>query len=672
MPRFLPGWVRPPWCANAHIHPILTRTCRFGISAATRTNPSIRNAPGGCLIPPIWSKCCRWYTYQGLPKPYTYDATDPVVQLQRLQAADASYPQLWDLYGEVKKAKRLDSLPLECHRQLLQCVVPNAANLDSVFSLANQGVVGRDEADCLLQEAPVLLARLGELSQDLLQRHQHTSTALTEHDCELVVGGYLQFGQLEPAFRWLEDVVPAGIALTQQVFHYLFFALMARGLVDQALAIKAELQPNQSLLPATYNVLLHGLIYTPAPEPTLGERDGVPVDLDPENAVNRAQQIEALLNEMADQGQPLGQRVYNDIFSGLVDRHPVAEPDVVYCNLQDNPTVAKDDIDTEYDEAATAVELYRTIRWRLDFQADTTTFQLIIRAYALMSDFQHVWKTFTQYIQAQGYGDINPGIVTLVIDEAVVNGESDTLTELFSMVKAQRIAVLGDCTALYHHFFKAYAYDQIKPQRALGHWSHMLNMAESSSTPAAPPAATRSLPQWQAFHRPLLTSAIVSTMIEHCALVNNSALLQQVLRQVAHIPMALDPDNYNALVLAYCQLNQVIRAVETLQITMPALGFVPDFLTVRRVYHLLDDKKLSCTKSEFVRWIQQHYPDWADALDQQKMAPGVNDDPESFFRDRPDLLRELGLQEYRTPEAPPDMESLEPSGSSVDPKSLAP
>ncbi|KAJ1973367.1 hypothetical protein H4R35_004155, partial [Dimargaris xerosporica] len=338
----------------------------------------------------------------------------------------------------------------------------------------------------------------------------------------------------------------------------------------------------------------------------------------------------------------------------------------------DDPTISKDAIDMEYDEAATAVELYRTIRWRLDFQADTTTFHLILRAYALMSDFHHLWKTFSQYIQAQDYCDINPDMVTLVIDETVANGESDALTELFTMVKAQRITVLGDCSTLYHYFFKAYAYDQVKPQQALAHWNHMLNLAQSSTTPTAPPSTTRSLPQWQAFHRPLLTSAIVSTMIEHCGLVENSALLQQVLGQVAQVPMALNSDNYNALVLAYCQLNQVIRAVETLQATMPALGFAPDFLTVRRVYHLLEDKKLSHTKSAFVRWIHQHYPDWADALDQQKMTPGVNNDPESFFRDRPDLLRDLGLQEYRTPDAPPDLESLEPSGSSVDPKGLAP
>ncbi|KAJ1960532.1 hypothetical protein H4R35_007537, partial [Dimargaris xerosporica] len=327
MPRLVLRWMRAPRCATAPIHPALPRLRLASISPATHISSS---TPSDSRIPPTLLSCYRWYTYQGPQKPHSYGATDPLVQLQRCQAIDARDSRLWDLYCEVKRAKRLNDLPLDCHRRLLQCVVPNAANLASVFSLANQGVVGRDESDCLLQEAPLLLARLGELSHDLLQRHQHTDTGLTERHCELVVGGYLQFGQMEPAFRWLEDIVPAGIALTPIMFHYLFFALMARGLVDQALAIKAELSPNQPLLPATYNVLLHGLIYTPAPGPTMGERDGIPIDLDPENAVNRAQQIEALLNEMADQGQPLGQRVYNDIFSGLIDRHPVAEPDFVY------------------------------------------------------------------------------------------------------------------------------------------------------------------------------------------------------------------------------------------------------------------------------------------------------------------------------------------------------
>ncbi|KAJ1651000.1 hypothetical protein IWQ61_008330 [Dispira simplex] len=651
---------------------------------------------------------------------------------------DANRESIWQTYIRLRESpKGLTQVNTEQLRRLLQVVLPNLDNFPTIFSLANQGTLGVDDPTlAFLQQAEQRILRLQLLTEDLLSL---TSTATTNTttkdqipvgcnfstkqlsavDFEHLIGGFLQYGQFSVAYDLVEHSLRLRLPLTPLAIQYFVFALVATGRVLEALNIVTEIQtvPHQRLTLATFQTLLHGVIYTPvaeAPDPEEMDTTTTRATQEEQNQDSppvRARYLVQTLDTMEKQGYPVDQKLYNDILSGLLLRHPTDQDGETFCSLTQTNVhgVPKDysrdtvddqsdqfgsitETDTQEDHTAresepeTAVEFYHLIQDRPNWQPDATTYQLVIHGYTLVDQAMKAWAVFQDYCHFNQNVHIPVEIIRALIDEAVSIRHDKMVDTLFQRIRDLELQVVGVTHTLFAAFVKAYAYLN-PPDKVKVLWADVVyhaqlaheNTSTSEVTPLpsdrgddslTPPkeksshgsahTAVTMLTQKRVFQYPQLTNELLSVMIEFCGQLEDKNFLQTVLDQTSQLQVTLTEDHLNLLVITYCQLGLVDKALDTLQADIFSRSWKPSLGTLRAVHQCLTTKGLTDTQRAFVQWVDAHYSDYMGLLDQEEASYDFTPDEHllELFERNHELLKDLEFKEFG-PMAPIPKETID-------------
>ncbi|KAJ1965059.1 hypothetical protein IWQ62_002760 [Dispira parvispora] len=540
---------------------------------------------------------------------------------------------------------------------------------------------------------------------------------LSAVDFEHLIGGFLQYGQFSVAYDLVEHSLRLGLPLTPLAIQYFVFSLVATGRVLEAMNIVNEIKtvPHQRLTLATFQTLLHGAIYTPVAEaPDPEEMGGTTTheEQSQDGPTVRARYLVEILDAMEKQGYPVNQTLYNDILSGLLLRHPTDQDGVIFCSLTRTNVhgvpkdYSRDTVDDQSDqfgsitendpqvedhtaresEPETAVEFYHFVQGRPHWQPDAITYQLVIQGYTLVDQAMKAWAVFQEYCHFNRNVDIPVEIVRTLIDEAVSIRQDRMVDTLFQRIRDLELQVVGVTHTLFAAFVKAYVYlnapDKVKVLWAdvvyhsqLAHedtgtdrvaplpndrGGNSLSPPKEISAHGSDHAAVTMLTQKRVFQYPQLTNELLSVMIEFCGQLEDKNFLQAVLDQASQLQATLTEDHFNLLVVTYCQLGLIDKALDTLQGDVARHPWKPSLGTLRAVHQYLTTKGLTDTKRAFVQWVDVHYPDYTKLLDQEEASCDFTPDEHllELFERNHELLKDLEFKEFG-PKAPIAKETID-------------